>query len=70
MLPSMQRKRSAAVQMQWAGNARADMNYNIRQARRDRNMGNVTLARMHEREARWDRFWMNRRVKLAKKYLR
>ena len=63
-----QRKRAAKTELQWAAQARRDAKYNRAQAKRDTTMGNFTLARFHNREAKWDLWWSNRRVRLAKRY--
>ena len=63
-----QDKRAAKTQRFWAASARKDMNYNMKEYHRDVSQGNMTLAKFHKREADWCRFWMNRRLALAKKY--
>ena len=63
-----QRKQAANIQRHWADMAFRDARYNQQQAKRDRTQGNITLAHLHEREARWDLLWGRRRVRLANKY--
>jgi hypothetical protein len=60
-----QQKRAAQIQRTWAKLAFNDEEYNLKQAARDRSMGNNVLAEMHEHEAAIDRYWGNRRLKSA-----
>lgn len=70
MIPEKQRKRAAATEITWARQAFRDERYNLQQATRDRTMHNMTLARMHTREAAWDRAWGNKRLRIARAYRR
>jgi len=62
-----QHRHLAKLQRSWAANARRDQQYNMKRAMLERKAGNLTLARGYEQEARWDQFWMLRRLRIAKK---
>lgn len=57
----------ARTERHWAADALKDARYNCTQARRDFHTGNRLLGEMHEREANWDVWWAQRRLRIARK---
>ena len=59
---------AARNQRLWASQALVDARYNYAQAKRDRTLGNYTLARSHQHEGDVDMYWYHRRLRWAKDY--
>jgi hypothetical protein len=57
----------AALQRHWAALAARDAIYNKKRAEMERKAGNLTLARGYSQEARWDLWWRDRRLRIAKR---
>lgn len=62
-----QHRHIAKLQRGWAANAKRDMKYNINRAAIERKTGNIALANAYAKEAKWDLFWMQRRLRIARK---
>ena len=70
MDPHDQHRMIATLQKRWGSDAFRDMRYNLNRAAVERAHGNFVLARGYEMEARWDRFWGNRRLGIANREIR
>ena len=55
----------ASLQRHWAANAMRDAKYNENRASQ---VVNPELKEMYRQEARWDIWWDNRRLAIARKY--
>jgi len=63
-----QRRLAAGIQRRFATLARKEGQGHQRQAARDRQSGNLILARFHQTEANRDMFWYHRRIRSAGQY--
>jgi hypothetical protein len=61
-----QHRHIGKLQKGWATDAFKDMKYNANRARIERKRGNFVLANAYDREARWDKWWGNRRMKIVR----
>jgi hypothetical protein len=63
--PEDQRKKIAKQERAWASLAEREGKYNLEQGIRNFNAGNKILARQYFQEARWDKWWADRRRDIA-----
>jgi hypothetical protein len=70
MDPLAQHRHLATLQKHWQTDANKDMVYNQHRAQIERAKGNYVLAAGYAQEARWDRFWGNRRGGIVRSELK